>query len=813
MRLSFPKTPKFPKLPAGLLDYKAWEAMLLGWRAQTKSLPVVLIAAAVIVVVCLLDIARVRAFQELEGMTYDARVKLAGRHPRSDQKNAPNLGLVEITDNTIDAVNNGELGLHYGLYWPRSVYAWALQELSQQGARAVGFDVLFSGMRPDDPRPTNFVEKQDDGAWPKADYFFADEIFKSGNVILAAERGVLPARLFTNSAWQLGNISAETDEDGVLRRDRPFELYRDWHWIIRQLAIQNGLDLDKTIIEATNRTDGLVSPLAHITFVPKRGKPIEFPTDKEGCIETATMMNSVPEGVPARFQPYTYRRVWSMGIVLAARELKLDLDNPEIQPGRIVLHGDKGVVIPLEADGSFYINWELNVDNPAIETGALDELLTRRFDSAAGGTNRWKDRLVMIGSTATGNDLSDLGASPFGNRTHLVTKHLNVANSIITGRFISTSPMALRWLLIVLMGALAAWITSTVARPLSGTGLMMGVVVVYCGLACWLYMRYRFWLPIILPLVCSGFVTHLIALTYRARSEQAEKKRVKSVFSKMLAPEVVDTLLNGPVTLGGERRELSIYFADVRGFTSLTDLTQARATAHVQKNKLSPEAAKAYHDQLAKETLDTVSLYLGTIAEVIKKHNGTLDKYIGDCVMAFWGGPVSNAKHARDAVQSAVDAQRAVLALNLSREADNKRIAAENAAAAAQGLPPHSLKPLLSMGTGINSGPAIMGLMGSNTHGLNFTVFGREVNLASRLEGLSGHSRIIISEGTYQELLRDDPALAQLCVERPPADVKGFRHAVKNYEVMWRAPGAPEDPESLGALGVGAGAETGMFVR
>jgi class 3 adenylate cyclase len=174
---------------------------------------------------------------------------------------------------------------------------------------------------------------------------------------------------------------------------------------------------------------------------------------------------------------------------------------------------------------------------------------------------------------------------------------------------------------------------------------------------------------------------------------------------------------------------------------------------------------------------------------------------------------VENPHHARDAVRSAIDAQRAVLALNVARDAENKKIEDENIKRIQQGLPPESHKALLSMGTGINSGSAVMGLMGSEEHQLSYTVFGREVNLASRLEGLSGHSRIIISEGTYQHLLREDPELAALCVERMPADVKGFRHAVKNYEVMWRTPDLPEDPEALNKPMAGVGPETVVYVR
>jgi adenylate cyclase len=395
--------------------------------------------------------------------------------------------------------------------------------------------------------------------------------------------------------------------------------------------------------------------------------------------------------------------------------------------------------------------------------------------------------------------VKDQGNTPLEAGTILVLKHLNVANSILTGSFVRTSPLALRLLLIVAMGAFAGWVTSAAGRPLAGTALMAAAVLAYAGAASWLYVAHRFWLPVILPLGCSGLVTHAMALTYRVQAEQAEKKRVKSVFAKMLAPEVVDELLKAAkVSMGGVRREITVHFADVRGFTTLTDKAQTQALEYAAKNKLTPEAAEAYHNQVAKGILDTVSTYLGTIAGAVKNHHGTLDKYIGDCVMAFWGGPLPNPRHAGDAVRSAIDAQRAILALNLKRDAENKRIAAQNAVRAAQGLPPQPPLPLLSMGTGINTGTVIMGLMGSDADGLSYTVFGRDVNLASRLEGLSGHGRILISHATYLALRRDAPDLAALCLEQPPADVKGFHNPVKNYEVLWRQPGGPPDPAQEG---------------
>jgi class 3 adenylate cyclase/CHASE2 domain-containing sensor protein len=967
VRLRFPKIPNLPrladlpKLPSDLLSYKGWDAALKEWEGrlpgggmqQTRKLPMMLITAAVATAVCLLEFGNFSVLRRLENMTYDGRVRLANRLAGPHRNLATNLGLVVITDDTVDIVSKGSLGYSAGLLWPRSIYARALRELSLQGAGMVGFDVDFDLLRPGDP-PVAL-----DGRTVASDQFFADTLKKAGNAILATEHHVVPAQLFQDSAADLGGVYAERDEDGVLRRDRPYEVYRIWNPLfVNQIALEWHLDLDHPKIQFDSQDfepgdimdlqsfaaklagkpdpvssflrkrldkdtanvlsrydgsevesnqlagllaralnnlvagpsiyedarfaavklrpetlrlldpkpeDGGVSRLNRLLLedaypmeltrnekariiIPRRGGTVIYHRDKEGFLNLSEIMSNVPPDAPP-FIPFAYNRVWSMGIVLAAGELKLDLDNPEIQPQhhRVVLHGENGVrrVIRLESDGSYYVNWELGHTNSmqvhvhpvagnepdvniilitnqlplqsGFQAGSFDELLLQANERAEGhpaDTGKWTNRLVLIGSAVTAfSAVSDQGNTPAESGTILVLKHLNVANSMLTNRFVTTSPLALKLLLIVAMGAFAGWVTSASARVLAGTGLMAAMVLVYGGLACWLYAAHRFWLPVVLPLFCSGLVTHATALTYRVQVEQAEKKRVKSVFSKMLAPEVVDELLKAAkISMGGVRREITVYFADVRGFTALTDRTQTQAAEYVEQNKLSPEAAEAHYNQVAKETLDTVSTYLGTIAGAIKKHNGTLDKYIGDCVMAFWGGPLPNPRHACDAVRSAIDAQRAMLALNLKRDAENKRIAADAAGRAAQGLPPESPLPLLSLGTGINTGTAIMGLMGSDVDGLSYTVFGREVNLASRLEGLSGYGRIIISHSTWLALQRDDPDLAALCVERLPADVKGFRNAVKNYEVLWRPEGGPEDPTQQTMPPVYGGA-TGTFLR
>jgi class 3 adenylate cyclase len=744
--------------------------------------PVFFSAAPVILAVCFLELAQVGAFQRMEWMTYDWRVRLAHRFGRSSAHDAPNLGWVEISDLTIAAVDSGEFPFAYGLYWPREVYARGLYELSREGAKCVAFDVLFPDLRPDHPK----IWLPDGSAEVSSDEYFAHQLKASGNAILPTDRDVLPHPLFFTNASIVGNISVAKDADDVLRRDRVFEDIRDWDPLVQQAAREYDFDLDRTIIGSNK-----------ITFVRQRGaETVEFPTDDRGTIDTTTFGGKkLPVGVPPRILPFHVFRAWSLGIRMAAMELQLDLDKAEILPRRVILHGPQGLrrVIPVDADGYYYVDWTVAQGDPNLAEGSFEELLRAPMERANGNTvtNYWTNKLVLIGSTATGNDLADWGATPLGNHAFLCTKHLNVANSVITGRFIKTTPLGVKLLLILLVGAVSAWITWGVAKPAHGSLLMLAFAAAYVSAAAALFVEFRLWAPIVLPMVCAGFVTHLSAVTYRVRVEQSERKRVKQVFSRLVSPDVVNEVLEAAhLRVAGVQREITIYFADIRGFTEFTDVAQAHAIEYVQRFKLSPAEADAYYDAQAAETLNTVSTYLGTIARCVKQHKGTLDKFIGDCVMAFWGAPLSNPHHAVDAVRSAVDSQLAIAELNSQRQAKNQLITQENSARARQGKPTLPYLAILSMGSGINTGIATAGLMGSDETIVNYTVFGREVNLAARLEGVSGHSRIIIGEATYAAIKRDDPELAKTCVELPAQKVKGFRNAIQVYEVLWQPAGA-----------------------
>ena len=201
--------------------------------------------------------------------------------------------------------------------------------------------------------------------------------------------------------------------------------------------------------------------------------------------------------------------------------------------------------------------------------------------------NRWNGKLAVVGSSATGNDLTDRGATPLKPDTLLVSQHWNVANSIITGRFIRRAPLAVELALIALLGIAAALLTWRL-RVLVASGLVALLVVAYVVFGLVLYVQTRYWLPLVLPVGGALLMTHVCLVTWRVVFEQAERRRVKSIFSRIVSPKIVNELLAAEtLSLGGARREITVFFADVRGFTELTDTSQERVAEFVRSQKLT----------------------------------------------------------------------------------------------------------------------------------------------------------------------------------------------------------------------------------
>jgi len=752
---------------------------------RLKRTPVIL-ALSVLALVCGVRALHLDFLDRLERMTYDLRVR-AARHFSSLV--ATNLAFVAMEESSIKAVKSGRLGYSFGLLWPRQVYGRLVDELTAQGAEAVGFDVLFGELRSDQPP----VLLADGVHTEESDDFFAQQMRRAGDVILAITPDLVPPGLFATNALALGDISTEKDSDGILRRAKAFRDIRQWHPIIRQFASRPdpdrpeiSLDLDR----ARFAPGEIILPQSGATNV------VEIPVDADNNFELGDFLgDKLPPNLPPKAKAFTIRRIWHMGIVLAAQQLKLDLSQSivDLPGGKITLRGANGIqrVIPVDASGYFLVDWRLTPNDPRLLRRPIENLLWQDRLRLSGQTNGLHDdlrgKLVIVGSAVQGNDLTDRGATPLEHDTLLVSKHWNIANSIITGQFIHRTTLGQTMLIIILLGLTTAFLTWQL-RAVSASLATVLLVGGYVAVTFWAFIQYRLWLPLIFPVFGAVLVEHVSLVTYRVVFEEREQRRVKSVFSRIVSPNIVHELLQAEkLSLGGARSEVTIFFADVRGFTTFTDQMQEQVAEYIRVHQVDPAAAEKFYEESARETLEIVNLYLAAVADAVKMHAGTLDKYIGDCVMAFWNAPTPNEKHALAAIEAAVAAQRAISRLNESRLVQNAAREADNRARIAAGQPPKPLHVALQLGTGINTGAVTVGLMGSDQHILNYTVFGREVNVASRLEGVSGSGRIIISDATYDQLLRHAPALAGTCTELAPVTVKGIRNAVRIFEVPWQA--------------------------
>ena len=234
------------------------------------------------------------------------------------------------------------------------------------------------------------------------------------------------------------------------------------------------------------------------------------------------------------------------------------------------------------------------------------------------------------------------------------------------------------------------------------------------------------------------FVILAAYIGFRALTEEENVKFIRSTFSKFVAQDVVDELLNNPdaIALGGARRDISVFFSDVRGFTTVSEA-------------LGPE-----------QLVQLLNEYLSDMTEIIIDYRGTIDKYMGDAIMAFWGAPVENDDHAYAACVAALAQYQALGELQ-------------------KGWSERGI-PVLDIGIGLNTGPAVVGNMGSSRR-MDYTIMGDTVNLGSRLEGITKTYgvKICMSEYTY-ERVKDRVYARELDLVR----VKGKKEPVRIYELM-----------------------------
>ncbi len=316
-----------------------------------------------------------------------------------------------------------------------------------------------------------------------------------------------------------------------------------------------------------------------------------------------------------------------------------------------------------------------------------------------------RGKIALLGTTAPG--LLDLRVTPVGETYPGVETHANLIASLLDGDILVRPDYALGYEVVVLVvaGLLLALLLPLLSAA-RAVALSVAVVAAIVALNTWLYMGHNLVLPLASSLVMAA-LAFALNMSYGYLVESRAKRELAQLFGTYVPPELVDEMVKDPdrYTMTADARELTVMFCDMRGFTRLSET-------------MAPTELQAL--------LNTV---FSRLTHVIRQHRGTIDKYMGDCVMAFWGAPVHAPDHAALAVQAALDMAAEVDTINREH--------------AQKGL------PAIGVGIGLNTGDMCVGDMGSDVR-RSYTVIGDAVNLASRLEGLTAQYGvpIVVSEAT-----------------------------------------------------------------
>jgi adenylate cyclase len=349
-----------------------------------------------------------------------------------------------------------------------------------------------------------------------------------------------------------------------------------------------------------------------------------------------------------------------------------------------------GVEVPTDRNGRLWVYYAAS--RPELYVSAKDVL------SGTVAPERLAGKLVLIGTSAAG--LFDLKATPLQDNVPGVEVHAQVLEMILSGQLLLRPNYALGAELVALA---VVGLLMIALVPVFGAVVSMlfgGLVAGGLALTSWLlFTGEGLLIDVAYPVIGSFAVFILLVFTNYLR-EESRRQQVRSAFGQYLSPTLVDQLADDPerLVLGGESREMTILFSDVRGFTAISERLQDRPQ----------ELTRLMHRLLT------------PLTSQILENNGTIDKYMGDAVMAFWNAPLSDADHARHACRAALGMQAALVELN-------RELAAEAAAGAAA-------VTVIKVGIGINSGLCVVGNMGSEQR-FDYSVLGDPVNLASRLEG------------------------------------------------------------------------------
>lgn len=568
--------------------------------------------------------------------------------------------------------------------WHRDVMAFLIEKTFAAGAKVVGLDMIFSEPDPRVPAELGDLLRQQnlDDLIQK----FETDRQLEDVIRLYSDRLVLAwaTELQCQPFYDEPQFCPVKDPSAKGQFSAEFEKFS-----IQDFLFPQSFDAGRTPIVS------FVTPIANIEPYAKAASHLGYINaflDPDGYIRRSGLV------VMANGKPYTSLAL-TMASVGLGEPLRLGLDDENRI--RSLQFSKSSREIPISPLGAMQINFRgpsevfphLPVLDVMSESDIIEDPLNRRLTGMS-KAQILKDAYVLIGISALG--VFDMRQFPFESNAPGVDGHANILDNLLSGDPLVSGTANAGSIIVLLLMTLGVGLFAFGTAKLESVPALILFIVTTAAI--WyadfkiLFERNYNWNTIYLYL--ETVVVFVLTLAAKYVMEERNKKFIRGAFAKYVAPQIVESIMKDPtkLSLGGEKRELTILFSDIRGFTTFSEKMDAKALASFLND------------------------YLGIMTGLVFSNEGTLDKYIGDAVMAFWGAPLQQKDHAANSCKAAIQMMEA-LVKNQARFTQQYGIE-------------------VNIGIGINSGVVNVGNMGSETN-FEYTVIGDNVNLASRLEGLT----------------------------------------------------------------------------
>lgn len=678
-------------------------------RILTSRWTQFLVLMVLVVTIAIIATDKNRVTETLRNYAFDQFNRWDEREP-TDQ-----VIIVDIDENSLRDIGQWP--------WPRDVIAELVLNLSAMGAKSIAFDMVFA--EPDRMSPSRFAEglvkkglidtetQEKLAQLPDNDEILSEAFRRARNVVTG----------FTYAKeGEMRNYPAYTQEILIKKND--------------EITIKGKVEKYRSF--ATNHDQIIKNIAGSGTFIAR--------PDSDGRIRKMAALISMEISEGSSLYPTlgleSLRVAYNKKEQIKVGQIKREMDGLERflytakEQDYMIRIGTSGWDIPIKSNGKVYLKYR-KLDRSRDYISAKDVI-----QNADGAQNRIKDKIVLIGTSAEG--LRDIRNTAIAAFIPGVEVHFNFIEQVLQNKFLFRDGIVSS---IIEMGVILFCGTVIVMLSLY-LGLLPLIVssvafIAAIGFGCFYLYRDHDLLCDSMNTSLAVFIIFVAATILNYMRSEITRREIKSAFGQYISPEFMAELTENPekLTLGGEMRDLTVMFTDIRNFTTISE-------------RLTPDVL-----------INTMNDFLTPMSDVVMKTRGTIDKYMGDAMMAFWNAPLDDADHARHAVDAALAMKAALEPVNadLRKQADDEE-----------------REPLqLAAGIGINTGPCAVGNMGSKQR-FAYSALGDAVNLASRLEGQtkSYGLELLIGEQTAAHI----PDYAVIDIDL--IQVKGKTQPVKIYTVL-----------------------------